>query len=179
MKRSKRIAMQLVLTTLALIIFGLELALPPLLPGVSGVRIGLYHILILYALLTMGTSSAIWLMVITSIFGPIFAGASVLIFETLAGGILSLATIIVIKKLLYDKIGLIGIGVVGALMHQVGQFLIALKMTSNGAIFAYLPTMSIMAVITGTLTGLLTGAIMRMTKRIWSAPHEEESIEKR
>ncbi len=178
MKKSRRITLQAILLSLTLIIYVIESALPPLLPGVSGVRLGLSNVFILYTLCVLGISPAVWLMIAKCILGPIFAGAPTAIFYSLAGGILSLMTMIVMKKIFCDKIGLVGISVTGAIMHNVGQLLMAALLTSTGAIFIYLPTMTAMSILTGIVTGLLTGAIIRITRRIWNPPNEEAKFEK-
>ena len=178
MKKRRKLTRQALLLALSLIIYVVETALPPLLPGVPGVRLGLSNVFVLYALWVMGISPAVWIMVLKSILGPIFSGAPTAMFYALAGGGASLAVMIVLKRVLRDRIGLAGISVAGALCHNAAQIAVAALFTSTAAIFSYLPVLAAMSVPTGIFTGLLAAGIARMTKSLWNASTNEEDNKK-
>lgn len=154
------------LITMALIIYIIESSLPPLIPGVAGARLGLTNIFVLYALYALGWQSALWIIIIKSLLGPIFSGMPTGIFFSLAGSILSLSTMILLKIFSNNKVGLLGISVSGALMHNVGQIIVAIIFTGTFSIITYFPILAIISVPCGIIIGLLCTWILKLTQNI-------------
>ncbi len=154
------------LAAFALITYFLESLLPPLIPAVSGARLGLSNVFILYALYAFGWRSALIIALIKSLLGPIFAGAPLGIFFSLAGSILSLTTMSLLKKWTGEKIGLIGISVVGSLMHNIGQIIIAILFTSTFFVALNFPILAMVSVPCGIITGVIADRLLKVTNGI-------------
>ena len=154
------------LIAFALVIYIVESALPPLIPGVAGARLGLSNIFVLYALYALGWQSAFWVILIKSLFGPILSGTPTGIFFSLVGSGLSLATMIFLKNLLNSKIGIVGVSVVGSLMHNVGQFIVAIIFTSTISISTYFPILASISVPCGIITAVSCSGILKLTESI-------------
>ena len=58
------------------------------------------------------------------------------------------------------KMSVVGVRVVGAIGHSVGQILIAVVFLSNINIFYYLPVLLISSVITGVIVGIISNKII-------------------
>lgn len=79
-------------------------------------------------------------------------GNIALLLYSLAGAILSLITMCLLKKT--DKFSIVGISVAGAVMHNLGQIIVAAFLMENGVILYYLPILAVSGVIAGVLVGL-------------------------
>ena len=50
---------------------------------------------------------------------------------------------------------LVGIGIVGAIVHNLTQLIVVISITKTFSLIYYLPVLIIFAVITGSLTGVV------------------------
>lgn len=131
----------------------------PIAPSLPGVKLGIANTVLLYALYMMNTKSAVGLMLLKVVLsGALFAGFSGAMYS-LAGGTLSLIMMILIKRI--PGVSIVGVSVVGAVFHNVGQILIASLTVQTKALMIYLPTLLISAVITGVLTGITAKYVLK------------------
>ncbi|HWQ97915.1 MAG TPA: Gx transporter family protein [Clostridia bacterium] len=139
------------LTAVAIVLGYFEHLLP--VAGIPGVKLGLANTVLLYALYLLDVPSAILLMFLkVGVSGLLFGGPAAMLYS-FAGGVLSLVVMILARKL--PGFSVVGVSVLGAVAHNVGQMLIAIFVVETRAILAYLPILLIAAAITGTLTGLI------------------------
>ncbi|MCK5129717.1 MAG: Gx transporter family protein [Clostridiales bacterium] len=155
-----------ILIAMALIIYVIESALPPLIPGIAGARLGLANIFVVYALYALGWQSALWVVLIKSILGPLLSGMPTGVFFSMSGSILSLLMMILIVKYTNNKVGIISVSVLGSLMHNVGQFAIAVLFTGTISIVSYFPILSAISVPCGIIVGLVCAWILKLTQNI-------------
>lgn len=154
----QRMALCGLLTALMLVLGYLESRIP-LLPGLPGVKLGLSNAVLLYAVYLLPSPLAFALMLVkvglsTLLFGNLFALAF-----SLAGGILSLAGMLLCHRWL--KLGVMGTSVAGAFLHNGGQLLVALTLVGNVSILYYGAVLTLAALGTGALTGLVAGLVLR------------------
>lgn len=154
------------LAAFSLITYFIESMLPPLVPAVSGARLGLSNIFILYALYAFGWLPAALIALIKSLLGPIFAGAPTGIFFSLAGSALSLAAMALLKNISKIRFGVVGISVAGSLMHNAGQAVIAALFTSTAAVLIYFPLLALISVPCGIITGVAADRLLKITRNI-------------
>lgn len=147
------------LLAFALITYAIESAVPPLVPGMMGARLGLANVFILYALFTMGAGPAIAIMLLKGILAPILVGSPTGIFYSLAGGALALAAMIFVKK--RWSFGIAGISVTGAFFHNLGQLIAASLLLGSGSVFYAFPQMAALSVPIGIFTGLLCAGLIK------------------
>ena len=162
------------LTAVAIVLGYFEHLLP--VSGIPGVKLGLANTVLLYALYLLDVPSAILLMFLkVGVSGLLFGGPAAMIYS-FAGGVLSLVVMIFARKM--PGVSVIGVSVLGAVAHNIGQMLIALFIVETRAILAYLPILLIAAAVTGTLTGLIArytfrGLRPKLEKAAHSAKNEE------
>ncbi|MEG0320593.1 MAG: Gx transporter family protein [Oscillospiraceae bacterium] len=145
----------------------------PIAPGLPGVKLGLANTVLLYALYLMDVKSAVFLMVLKIFLsGLLYAGFGAMIFS-FAGGILSLVAMVLVKKLGRDTVSVIGVSVIGAVFHNVGQLLVSALVVNTVAMLYYLPMLLISAVITGILTGVAAKYVMRGLNAAHHNPKQE------
>ncbi len=154
------------LIAFSLISYFIESSLPPLIPTVSGARLGLSNIFVIYALYAFGFKQAIIVALLKSLLGPIFAGAPTGIFFSFAGSILSLSSMTIVKKYMVGKIGVVGVSVIGSLLHNIGQLIIAILFTSTTFILLYFPILSMISVPCGIIIGIAADRLLKITKDI-------------
>lgn len=154
-----KIALLGILTAGTIIIAIVESFIPSI--GVPGVKLGLANILILVTLYELGILEAIIINIIRVIVVSLIRGTffSMGFFMSLTGALLSLA-IMIIFYLLIKKFSIIGVSVIGALFHVVGQILIAMIYLGSAYIVFYLPIIALSAIITGVFVGIIAKLII-------------------
>jgi len=141
----------------SLALYLLEQLIPnPLIAFFPGAKLGLSNIITLLCLLNFGFKDTFKILTVRIILSSIFAGAATVLLYSIAGGYLSLMGMyLAIKIKGFSKVG---ISVFGAIMHNIGQLLVASAMIENLTMMTYLPIMLGASLVTGKLT-LVAGII--------------------
>ena len=152
-----------VLSALALALSYLESFFPlALLVPLPGVKLGLANIVTLYALCTLGFSSAMCVLLARCALGALFAGnASALLFSLL-GGVAALLMMALLRRA--GRLSIFGISIAGAAAHNCGQVLAAVLTLGNAAPLAYLPFLLLVSLFTGALSGFIAALLFRAMK---------------
>jgi len=159
-KNSKRIAACGVLTALALIFSYIE-ALIPIPIGIPGVKLGIANIAIIAVIYIIGDAEAIIVNLLRIILTGILFGNFYSFLFSLVGGMLSVILMILVKKT--KKLSMVGVSIIGGVMHNVGQIVAATLLMDNVAIAYYLPVL----IVAGVVTGIVIGYVGQLvTKRI-------------
>jgi heptaprenyl diphosphate synthase len=145
------------LTAVALVLGYVEHLIP--VTAIPGIKLGLANTVLLYALYLLDVPSAILLMILKVGLGGLFYGGFAAMLYSLAGGILSLFVMILVKKT--REVSVIGVSVCGAAAHNAGQILVACAVVGVRAALAYLPVLLVAAAITGALTGVIAKYVFR------------------
>lgn len=141
-------------TTIALTIFVIESALPPIAP-IPGIKLGLANIVTLVVLLQYAPKDALLLLITRILLANIFAGQFLSFSYSLCGGLLCLLAMSLTNKLLCNKYIYIT-SIIGAVFHNIGQTAAAIFLLGNFSVLIYLPILLISGIITGLFTGLCT-----------------------
>lgn len=142
-------------TTLSLAIYAIESAIPPLVP-IPGIKLGLANIITLILLQYFSAKEAVLVLIARILLSALLFGQALSLIYSLAGGLFSLFTMALIRKLLQKKMTCL-IGAVGGLTHNLGQLLVAFAVTATVGVFAYLPFLILSGILTGLFTGLCAG----------------------
>ncbi|MBQ6830517.1 MAG: Gx transporter family protein [Clostridia bacterium] len=146
---TRNLTVTALLAALALALSFLEGLLPPL--PVPGARLGLANVTVMFALTSVSWPAAAVITAAKVLFALFRGGMACLM--SAGGGVLSLLAMWVAHRLLRERLGSIGLGVVGALAHNVGQWLVAYA-TFGAAMVYYAPILLLLAVPAGIVTGL-------------------------
>lgn len=158
-----RVAYFGVFTALALIFSYVE-TLIPINFGIPGIKLGLANLIIIIALYKMRAKEAYVLSVVRIVLAGFMFGNLFSIFYSLAGGILSLSVMTLLKKT--DKFSLFGISMAGGVFHNVGQLIVAILVMENLNIAYYMPVLLISGLITGFLIGLVAGEMLKRLSKL-------------
>ncbi len=152
---SRRLTRGAMLVSLALVLSLFERMIPlELVVPIPGVKLGLANIVTLFALVSLGfRDAAVILALRISILGLINGPVPLLLSAT--GGLVSLLVMWIVLRG-HDRVfSLIGVGMAGAVAHNIGQVAAAGLLLGNAALLvSYLPAL----LLTGLVTGLLTGS---------------------
>ncbi len=152
---TKTVALLAMMIAIALIFSYVE-ALIPISFGIPGIKLGLANLAIVAALYLLGGKQAVFISVVRIILsGFLFANMASILYS-LAGGLLSIAVMILLKKT--GKVPIVTVSVIGGICHNVGQLIIAMLVVENASLAFYLPVL----LIAGFLTGLLIGIVSHL-----------------
>ena len=172
----KRAAFMGMLTALMLVLGFVEHMIP-LGGAVPGMKLGLANTVLVYALYLFNPLSGFALMLMKVLAsGLLFGGVSAMMYS-MAGGLLSMLGMILVKRL--KGVGIIGVSVVGAVLHNVGQVLLAMWILNTDKLVYYMAVLMIAAVVTGCLTGIAADRVLHVLKKAPGArPGQGDTSEK-
>ena len=150
-----RVAYFGVFTALALIFSYVETLIPVNL-GIPGVKLGLANLIIVVALYKMRLSEAYLLSVVRVLLAGFIFGNYFSIIYSLAGGLLSLTVMALLKK--WGGFSLQGISIAGGVFHNIGQLIVAAVVVETFSVTFYFPVL----LVAGLLTGLVIGIVAEM-----------------
>lgn len=148
----------------AIVLSVLESALPDLPVVIPGAKLGLANIATMFAADYIGFSSSIAVSLLKSIFVFVTRGFTAFVMSLFAG-IMSTLLMWRMLKAKSHPFGYIGIGVAGAAIHNFTQIITSYFIIGS-TVFAYLPVLLIISVITGSITGFTIGIIMPAIKKV-------------
>ena len=157
-KRVNRLTFSAMLTAVMLVLGYIESLIP--IPGVPGLKLGLSNSVLMLALYWMGVPAACALMVAKVLLsGLLFGGMSGMLYA-FCGGALSLA---VMSVLVYAcrSFGTVGVGIAGAVSHNVGQVLAAMLVLQTNRLVYYMGVLVLVGIATGAATGTLAALLMK------------------
>lgn len=145
------------LTAQAIVLHYIESFIPVIAPGA---KLGLANIMTIVTLYIFGTKYALMVSVIRILLGSLLSGNPMGILFGLAGGLLSLTIMAILKK--YPKyFSLIGVSTAGAALHNLGQLITAaLLYKTKGILFTYMPILMLTSAITGYFIGFASNHII-------------------
>ena len=161
---TKTVAMLAMMIAIALIFSYVE-ALIPINFGVPGIKLGLANLAIVAALYLMGGKYALVISVARIILSGFLFGNMASIIYSLAGGLLSLAVMALLKKM--KKLPILTVSVAGGICHNVGQLIVAMLVVENASLVFYLPVLLIAGFLTGLLIGVVSQVILPRLKRAY------------
>ena len=156
----QKIALLGVLLAATIVIAILESFIPSFI--IPGIKLGFANIVILVTLYELGILEAVFINAVRVLVVSLVRGTflSMGFFMSLTGAFMSLG-IMILFYLVIKKFSIIGVSVVGALFHVIGQIIIAMIYMGTLYVVYYLPIIALAAVITGTLVGIIAKAIIK------------------
>lgn len=158
---TKKIATFGVFVALAFIFSYIE-SLIPFHFAVPGMKLGLANIVVLVALYQLGAKEAFVLSLIRVVLVGFTFGNMYSLMYSLAGGLLSYIMMLFVKKT--KLFSIVGVSVVGALSHNIGQIIVAMYVLETKALITYLPVLMVMGSVTGVIIGILGSEIVKRVR---------------
>ncbi len=148
---------------LALIFSYLE-TLIPFQIGIPGVKLGLANLMTVIALYRMGTReagllSASRILLSGFLFGNLFS-----ILYSMAGGMVSLAAMALLKK--QGGFSVTGVSIAGGVAHNLGQLCVAMLVVETFSVGYYVPVLLISGLAAGGVIGIAADGVLRRVAKI-------------
>ncbi len=130
----------------------------PMAAVVPGAKLGLANVVNLIGLVLFGFNAGLQILILRILLGSFLIGSFMTFnfFLSLSGGLLGYLVMSYVYHNYRGKFSLIGISILGAVFHNIGQIIIAYFIIANTGIFYYLPFLLLVSIPTGIGVGLVT-----------------------
>ncbi len=125
-----------------------------MLTSVPGGKLGLCNIVSIINIFLFGGKNALVIALLRASLGTIITSGVTALPYSIAGTFLSVLIMCATKKFLYPTVGMVGISVLGAAAHNTAQVFVAAIILKSGYVFSYTPFLLLVAVVSGTVTGI-------------------------
>lgn len=155
---TKKTAQLGVYIALALILSYVE-SLIPFSFGIPGIKLGLTNVVTVIMMYTYGAPGAFGVGILRAVLSGFMFGNAFSIIYSVAGCVLSFIFMYILKKT--NHFAIASVSVVGGVMHNVGQLIVAANVVKTYSVIYYAPVLIIAGVITGFLIGIVSGEIIK------------------
>ena len=162
-KTTRRIAYCAMMIALAMIFSYVE-SLIPFNFGVPGMKLGIANLVMVAGLYFLPVTDVFIISLVRIVLVGSMFGNGMSIIYSLAGGILSLIVMVLLKKI--PGFSIIGVSIAGGISHNIGQLIVAAIVVQNIKILYYCPARLIAGTITGLLIGIVSGQVLAAIKKM-------------
>ena len=160
--KTKKVAFLGLAIALAMILSFVESQIPALV-AIPGIKVGLPNLVIVFLLYRVGWKETVIVSLIRIALVSILFGNIQTMTFSIAGAILSLLSMILLKKL--NWFSCIAVSIVGGIFHNVGQIVAACFWTQTAEVALYLPVLLVSGTIAGTVIGLVAGLVVKRLEK--------------
>ena len=153
-----------VLTAMALCLCLVDISVSSALAFLPGVKLGLANIVTIFALHRLGGKYALIITVARCLLAGVLSGMLTMTAFSLAGGLLSLGIMLILKK----HVSEIKLSITGGIAHNCGQMIVAVIITQTPEVVYELPLLIVFGCISGFAMGIIAKLIMNRLKKVWS-----------
>lgn len=162
--KARRLTFLGLAAAVALILSYVEMLLPPIVTAVPGIKIGLPNIVIIFLLYRFGIKDAAAVSVVRLAAVTLLFGNPVMLIYSAAGAALSLALMVLCKKC--GLFSAVGVSIVGGVMHNLGQILVAMLLLETAEIGYYMIVLAVSGTVAGIFIGLCGIALLKAMKNV-------------
>lgn len=157
--KTKKIAQIGMFVAVAFVLSYVESLLPISL-GIPGIKIGLSNIVVVLCLYTCSLKQTFGIAIVRILLlGMTFGNLSMMMYS-LAGGMLSLAVMAVLKR--FDRFSVYGVSIAGGVCHNIGQILLAaVILNQKGLLLYYLPFLLVAGCVAGACIGVMAAVLVK------------------
>lgn len=150
-------------TAFGLILSYVEAILPiSLIIPIPGFKLGLANIAVMLAFFMLGYGYACAVSIARITLSALLFGSVTSFWFSLAGGALALAALLLYKLILSRFLGVMGLSVMSAAMHNIGQCLACAVFFGHYVLTFYLPILLLVSLITGSLTAVIIHRFLKI-----------------
>lgn len=160
MSKNQRLVYIALLAAQAVIIGLIERSIPSPFFFAPGAKLGLSNIITCMALYTLPIKDASKVVLVRLILATLLGGTLSSFIYSTSGAILSFIGMLSVKKLQFLPISLIGVSMTGAVLHNVGQLVVASWIAGTWAVMLYLPVLSLIGILTGLAIGITANHLL-------------------
>jgi heptaprenyl diphosphate synthase len=150
----------------AVIISLFENAIPFPFAVAPGAKLGLANIITCMALYTLSTKDTVKVVTIRLILSTLLGGTISTFMYSAAGIVLSFLGMWLVKKLGPERVSLIGVSATGAILHNVGQLIVASWIAQTWSVLLYLPVLSFAGILAGIAIGIVANYLLKHVEKL-------------
>jgi heptaprenyl diphosphate synthase len=150
----------------AVIISLFENAIPFPFAAAPGAKLGLANIITCMALYTLSTKDTLKVLTIRLILATLLGGTISTFMYSAAGIVLSFLGMWLVKKLGPERVSLIGVSATGAILHNVGQLIVASWIAQTWTVLLYLPVLSFAGILAGIAIGIMANYLLNHVEKL-------------
>ena len=153
------------LLALSIVLSIIESFIPILNGIVPGIKLGLANAIIIIVIYLYSFKDALYVSILRVILvGVLRTGLfSISFFFSISGALLSITMMNLCKK--FTKLSIVGISIIGAISHSIGQIIIAIIFLNNANVIYYLPYLLILSIPTGIIVGMSSKQVIEYYKK--------------
>ena len=134
-------------------------AMLPLSFGVPGIKAGLSNIVVVFCLYEASFRETFGIALVRILLVGLTFGNLSMMMYSLAGGLLSLAVMALLKRC--GRFSIYGVSIAGGVCHNIGQIAVAVAVLQQGMLFYYLPFLLPAGCIAGGCVGFLAAVLVK------------------
>ena len=150
-----------VLVAVAFVLSYIEAILPFSL-GIPGIKLGLSHIVTVFALYRMHKWEAVLITLVRVVLAAILFGSAMSAIYSLVGATLSLVVMMLLRRL--PVFSEIGVSAAGGVAHNVGQIVCAAILMETAGLVWYLPVLLAVGCVSGVVIGSVASLVIKRIK---------------
>lgn len=162
MNRNRKLANMAMLVALAMIFSYVE-SLIPINFGIPGMKLGVANLVTVTGLYFLELPEVFLVIVMRILLTGFWFGNGMSIIYSLAGGILSLLVMALMKRL--KGFSIAGVSIAGGVSHNIGQIMVASVAVENLKLIYYLPVLMIAGTVTGFAMGMVSKNLLPIVKK--------------
>lgn len=156
--KPRSIALLGICAAIAMVLSYLE-SLIPLSFAVPGIKLGLANIAVVFVLYKLGAKEAVLVSLIRIVWMAILFGNVMTLAYSVAGAVLSLTAMILLKH--SERFSTVGVSVIGGILHNTGQILVAMLIMETAQIVYYLPILCVSGIAAGVAIGIVSAILVK------------------
>lgn len=141
-----------------MIIFIIEQRFPNIIP-IPGIKLGLANIVTVFVVFKYSAKEAAMVVLVRVFLGSLLGGNLMSMLFSLGGRALCVLGMVTLKHFISDRHIWI-CGIIGAVLHNIGQLAVAMIVMGTFAVFGYLPFLLIGGCIAGAFIGICAQLII-------------------
>ncbi len=165
LKKTKKLTLLSQLFAAAIVLSFIEGAFPPIPFFPPGVKLGLANVVVMYSLFFLGKKEAFIITSLKAMFVFLIRGGTAGILS-FSGSLLSFLIIFILMAILKENASYTLLSVLGAVFHNMGQFLAISLIFGSFVLAAYLPVLIIMGILAGIATATVLKYILPAFERL-------------
>lgn len=160
--KTKKVAFLGLSIALAMILSFVESQIPALV-AIPGIKVGLPNLVMVFLLYRVGWKETVIVSIVRILLVSMLFGNVQTLTFSVAGALLSLLSMILLKKL--NWFSPITVSIVGGIFHNVGQIIAACIWTETAQVALYLPVLLVSGTIAGAVIGLISGMLVKRLEK--------------
>jgi heptaprenyl diphosphate synthase len=160
--QTKRLTLLAVLLAVSIVLSIVESFIPVFVPGV---KLGLANVVTLIVMYIYGARDAFLVLILRILLVALLRGTifNVTFYLSLSGGMMAFVLMLLFFK--FRVFSTIGVSIMGAFGHSVGQIATAIFLIERTELIFYFPYILVLSVITGVFTGVIANRALRIVRK--------------